>query len=99
MAKEMDQLTKDSISAEKAGMSYGKWKALHPHTPQVEEVPEVQPTGEGYKACMICGKMFSTVGVGKATNRYCSQDCYYEAIRIRSREVYKRRTDNERKAD
>jgi hypothetical protein len=81
------------MAAIRAGMSYGKWKALHPHTPQVEEVPE-EPTGEGYKACMICGKMFSTVGVGKATKRYCSQDCYYEAIKLRNKEVYKRRKEN-----
>ena len=27
-----DNLTRDAIAAERAGMSYGKWKAMHPYT-------------------------------------------------------------------
>lgn len=29
---EWDNLTRDAIAAERAGMSYGKWKAMHPNT-------------------------------------------------------------------
>lgn len=35
--KPFDRLAADAIAAEKAGMSYGKWKVLHPHTPDPEE--------------------------------------------------------------
>ena len=57
----MDQLTMDSIAAQKAGMSYGKWKALH-YVPDVV-VPKqpkelVHPGCEvkQKKYCAICGK-------------------------------------------
>ena len=30
----LDDLTRDAIAAERAGMSYGQWKARHPHTKQ-----------------------------------------------------------------
>ena len=35
--KPFDRLAADAVSAEKAGMSYGRWKVLHPHTPEPEE--------------------------------------------------------------
>lgn len=33
----LDDLTRDAIAAERAGMSYGQWKARHPHTKQSYE--------------------------------------------------------------
>lgn len=46
----MDRLTKDSLSASKAGMSYGKWKALHPHTEHEEKDDGT------VRRCIVCGK-------------------------------------------
>lgn len=40
--KPFDRLTADAIAAEKAGMSYGKWKALYPHTPEPEEKKQLR---------------------------------------------------------
>ena len=68
--EELDQLTKDSIAAQKAGMSYGKWKALRPmktkpHKEPIEVVTD-KPT------CIVCGKPLP-----EATRRkvYCSDEC------------------------
>lgn len=88
-----DRLSLDSAAAIKAGMSYGQWKALHPHT-----------EGESYKIakkkqipCAFCGKLFDV-----AQNRkYCSMECYYEKNRIAYSEKAaegKRRRYLERKA-
>lgn len=37
--KKLDRLTRDAIAAQEAGMSYGQYKALHPHTPDEDEEP------------------------------------------------------------
>lgn len=89
--KEMDQLTKDSIAAQKAGMSYGQWKALHPNTGEAPKPVEVDI--ERIRTCVICGKQF-VVGVGKS-KKYCGVECSYEAKRIRCRDAYRRRKENE----
>lgn len=85
--KILDRLTMDSISAEKAGMSYGKWKALHPHT----EVVEVLNADE--TLCKICGcviqKRSSTSG--RQRRSYCSDLCSYEAVKIRERARYRKK--------
>ena len=66
-------------------MSYGKWKALHPHTEVVE--PE-NPTAGKQKRCCICGRPIS----GKQ-KLYCGEDCAYEAQKIRSREYHHRKKE------
>ena len=75
MAKELDQLTMDSIAAQKAGMSYGKWKALHPHT----HIPKAKPE----RPCKNCGeeipsKFHKNVG-------FCCDLCRREAAKARDR--------------
>ncbi len=82
MAKKMDRLTMDSIAAMKAGMSYGKWKALHPHT----DVPMVD---EGLPRCKICGKVI----IKRFGKLYCSDICAYEAQKIRAREYNRRKKE------
>ena len=75
--KPFDRLTADSIAAEKAGMSYGKWKALHPHTPEPEEkkTAPVRVARElATKKCISCGREFLAVG-HSACRRYCSDEC------------------------
>lgn len=79
--KILDRLTIDSISAEKAGMSYGKWKALHPHT-EVDEVPDADT-----RLCKVCGKPIRNMSGGKR-RLYCSNECAYEALQERMRARY-----------
>ena len=64
-------------------MTYGQWKALHPHTKV-----EVEALDEGAKLCEMCGKVIpqkSTIH-GRPRRRYCSSYCAYEATTIRNRE-------------
>lgn len=61
----MDRLTKDSLSASKAGMSYGKWKALHPHTEHEEKDDGT------VRRCIVCGKKL----YGRQ-RFYCGHNCY-----------------------
>ena len=79
----LDRLTRDSIAAEQAGMSYGQYKALHPHTPDEDEVPPKPKTDPGrYEfICQCCGKAFYKKG--KAKQKWCSEECNREAARLR----------------
>ena len=83
--KEPNNLTQDAAAALAAGMSYGHWKALHPHTTaeetQVGEIPY------GWKICKHCGQHFRP---NNGSQRYCDFECQRSAARIRDRE-YKRR--------
>lgn len=71
----MDRLTKDSLAASKAGMSYGKWKALHPHTEHEEQ-------DEGnVRRCVVCGKRLHG-----HQRFYCSHDCSKKQVSMKKRE-------------
>ena len=93
----MDRLTMDSIAAVKAGMTYGKWKALHPHTEEDIEVPdEIEEPVKEVKLCKICGEPiinFRVRGSGGRKKLYCSRECAYEAIKERERARYHKRED------
>jgi hypothetical protein len=81
MAKEMDQLTKDAIAAQKAGMSYGKYMAMK--EPVVIK-PKPIPGVVGMRVCRNCGKEFMV-----DHNRYkvyCSDQCRNEAWNKTKRE-------------
>lgn len=76
--KEMDQLTLDCIEARKAGMTYGRWKALQPPKEKAPDQVEEEPSG---KYCRVCGKMIPRTSPRKV---YCSNTCmnqydYYRA--------------------
>lgn len=74
--KPMDRLTRDAIAAEQAGMSYGQYKAQHPHTPDEEDAepprPKVDP-GVYECTCAVCGKTFYMIT--KARHKYCGDYC------------------------
>lgn len=74
--KHLDRLTRDAIAAEQAGMSYGAWKALHPHTPGDDDQGEliVEDAGKVLKPCAWCGKLFA-VGKQQTNKLYCSDTC------------------------
>lgn len=77
--KEMDQLTKDCIAARKAGLSYGKWKAL-----QAPQKPKKEKEKHSDKFCRVCGAMIPKTSKRMA---FCSYDCQrnydYHANRTR----------------
>lgn len=79
----LDRLTRDSIAAEQAGMSYGQYKALHPHTPDEDETPPKPKTDPGrYEfVCETCGKVYYKAN--RARQKYCSYSCSREAARLR----------------
>ena len=98
----MDRLTRDSIAAQRAGMTYGKWKVLHPHTEEDAVPDEIEAPGKNkakpreVKLCKICGKPiinFRTKGSGSQKRLYCSRECAYEAIKERERARYHKRGD------
>lgn len=75
--QEMDNLAKDAARALEAGMSYGKWKAEHPHTKGDEIVIEPpKPT----KPCKVCGKAMPLRGHARS---YCSDECAFEGKMMR----------------
>jgi endogenous inhibitor of DNA gyrase (YacG/DUF329 family) len=83
--KEMDQLTKDSISAEKAGMSYGKYMAMK----HIEvEAPKKKTEDDEVLKCAICGKVMLNV---RKNRMYCSPDCYAIAMSARARDRYRKK--------
>lgn len=94
MAKKMDQLTMDSIAAQKAGMSYGKWKALQPRTEAVRPVVKVPEEPEDMK-CVVCGKEIPITYIGSGGhNRICCSDaCSYERMKERNRLYYHRKKE------
>lgn len=80
----LDRLTRDAIAAEQAGMSYGNYKAKHPHTPDEDEEPprpKVDP-GRYELTCATCGKVFYRTD--KTHQKYCSYDCSKLAAAQRS---------------
>lgn len=79
----MDNLTKDVLAAERAGMSYGKWRASHPHTrPDPNRHTPRQPVGPRTGLCKICGSTFEYSGPTRVT---CSEKCRGELHRLNNR--------------
>lgn len=86
--KKLDRLTRDAIAAQKAGMSYGKYKALHPHTPEeddetdpaedADETPKPKPIklqpNQRRGTCAHCGQPF-VMGFKQSNKLYCSPVC------------------------
>lgn len=75
--KKLDHLTRDVLAAEKAGMSYGQWKAKHPYTYTEEDdakTPLVAGPDWVTKTCQHCGGRFQ-VPPGNTNKLYCSNAC------------------------
>lgn len=94
MEKELDQLTKDSIAAEKAGMSYGKYMAMkEPVVIKPKQIPGVLR----YGVCRWCGKEFPIF-----QDRYkvfCDDWCRNEAWNKTKRERHEAEMKGETNAD
>ena len=80
----LDNLTKDVLEAEKAGMSYGQWKALHPHTKYSGKKRSRLKMEEAktYRKCVICGATFE---VKYPHHVMCSDECREERDRQHNR--------------
>jgi hypothetical protein len=68
-------------------MSYGKWKALHPHTPEEEPKPVKKSPEVRELVCGYCGGEFITTKL-QANKKYCSDECRNRANKRRNREAY-----------
>lgn len=98
--KRMDRITLDSIAAEKAGMSYGQYKAQHPHTQdgiEADITPEEYTPPEQSKkhrgVCVWCGSEFYYTRTG-TTRKYCpDKDCADQAALARNREYTRRKKE------
>ena len=83
--KEPDQLSKDSTAALRAGMSYGKWKALQwekAGMPAIRKQQEVDP--EANTICRYCGKGFYAKFKHKRV--FCSEECRANHSNLKARE-------------
>ena len=97
-AKPMDNLALDAMDAKAAGMSYGQWKALHPHTKEANAArlaANAQSTpGKVYEfICRGCGEKFTTKN---AKLRYCGDGgkAKRDAAKYRARQAQKAPAEN-----
>ena len=83
--KEMDQLSKDSTAALRAGMSYGKWKALQYEAGYRPVIQKKTEEPEANTVCRYCGKGFYARFKHKKV--FCSEECNFAHQRMRRREM------------
>ena len=95
----LDRLTRDVLAAQAAGMSYGQYKALHPHTPdEDEEPPRPKVDPDKYeRVCATCGKVFYLRT--KAHTKYCCYNCSEYAASQRAAARARQKKQEEKKND
>lgn len=69
-----DRLSRDAMAAQAAGLSYGKYKALHPFTGEPELVEIELDDDRRELTCQYCGKIFLAYG-HEVRRKYCSDEC------------------------
>ncbi len=82
----MDQLSKDSVAAQKAGMSYGKYMAMKERLAPKKET-KAKPAAqlpEKWQICPWCGKEFKKRH--RSAQKYCEVYCQQEAQKARQRQ-------------
>lgn len=73
--KKLDRLTRDAIAAQEAGMSYGQYKALHPHTPDEDDEKDREIDPDSVVAvCEFCGDRFIK-RKNQTAKRFCGATC------------------------
>lgn len=87
--REPDNLAKDATRALAAGMSYGKWKAGHPHTK--DDVIYIPPPNT--KPCEICG---TPMRKGGRVKKFCCEECAYIARKMRNKEYRQRQKEKKK---
>ena len=97
----LDRLTRDVLAAEAAGMSYGQYKALHPHTPdedEIKEPPKPKADPDKYeRVCATCGKVFYLRT--KVHMKYCGDYCRQLGKSQREQELREKKKQEEMKND
>ena len=91
-----DNLTLDAMDAERAGMSYGKYKAMHPKTKDENEARldalnkrrprekrEPDPRNVYVLRCCVCDRIFESANKQR---KYCGDECKAKVDGARSRE-------------
>ena len=75
MRNEPDNLALDCMAARASGMSYGKWKALHPlkHKETAKPKQKANIRDDDMKICEYCKKEYEP---SRKTQRYCCDQCY-----------------------
>ena len=80
----MDQLSKDSVAAQQAGMSYGKYMAVKEQlTQRTMRVNPVPAGTEKWLTCPRCGKVFKRRA--RSAQKYCELYCQQEAHKERQK--------------
>ena len=74
----VDLLAIEAAAALKAGMSYGRWKAMGGKVEAEWQLPD------GWKICKHCKTPFKPKKAVRQT--YCNPDCQYEAQKEKDRE-------------
>ena len=94
MSKKPGYLTLCSIAAQKAGMSYGKYMAMHGYHPPIQADVEVVEAPQGIiKVCPQCGKEFTQ---GKIRQKiYCSLECQKAHAQRAAKRRYRDRKNKE----
>ena len=75
----MDRLAMESAAALKAGMSYGKWKAMQPRVEVDVQGIKTDKKAKAGRTCRSCGKEIPLNANGN--RRYCSNFCLNEHLR------------------
>lgn len=75
----MDNLARNAMLARQAGMTYGKWKALH-YNPDENVPPKEKEVviPEGWMVCERCGKPFKPTHRQRFCDFYCRTEAYKE---------------------
>lgn len=82
---DMDNLSADAIEAQRAGMSYGQYKALHPYTKELREAAyDKKENVDNAIFCKHCGGAY-VPPKDKRKGQYCSDECREAAKRERER--------------
>lgn len=75
----MDNLAREAKLARKAGMTYGKWKAMQkPAKPKKKQIPE------GWRECIYCGKPFKP---SHPSQKYCDIYCRNQAYKPKEKAI------------
>jgi rRNA maturation protein Nop10 len=82
-ATPLDRLTRDCLAAEAAGMSYGQYKALHPHTGE-DDRSAIAVYGKQESTCQHCGGTFYKER--GTEQKYCCEECRHSASKARAAE-------------
>ena len=69
--KELDNLARDAIAAQRLGLSYGHYKVLHPHTAEAEDEP---PAPEEWDRKDRIPVIATCVNSGETRYYFCIKD-------------------------